>query len=200
MQNKAVAVLLVAVVVVDTAYRQVFSTMPLLLRDAGSPAVAYGALIAFSSVVIVLFEAPLAVWLRRRRAAAVIAGGFALVGLGLAALALAAIGVWPVLAGAVVAMAVITAGEMLYKPTATAHVADAAPDGMVGRFSSLYAAASISGMLFAPALGGAAYEHVPRCSGRLPPRRPCWRRSWCPDARHHVIRREPCTNWSGGTR
>jgi dipeptide/tripeptide permease len=51
---------------------------------------------------------------------------------------------------------VITGGEMLYKPTATAHVADAAPDGMVGRFSSLYAAASISGMFLAPALGGAA--------------------------------------------
>jgi len=160
-QNRAVVVLLAAVVVVDTAYRQVFATMPLLLRDAGSPAVAYGALIAFSSVVIVVFEAPLAVWLRRYRAAAVIAGGFALVGLGLVALALAAAGIWPVLIGAVVAMGVITVGEMLYKPTATAHVADAAPDGMVGRFSSLYAAASISGMLFAPALGGAAYEHVP---------------------------------------
>ena len=62
----------------------------------------------------------------------------------------------------------ITAGEMLYKPTATAHVADAAPEGMVGRFSSLYAAASISGMLFAPALGGAAYEHAPGCCGRWP--------------------------------
>jgi len=160
--DRSVIVLLVAVIVVDTAYRQVFATMPLLLRDAGSPAVAYGTLIAFSSVVIVLFEAPLAVRLRLHRAAVVIAGGFALVGLGLAALALAAVEVWPVLGGAVIAITVITAGEMLYKPTATAHVADAAPDGMVGRFSSLYAAASISGMLFAPALGGAAYEHAPR--------------------------------------
>jgi MFS family permease len=51
---------------------------------------------------------------------------------------------------------------MLYKPTATAHVADAAPDGMVGRFSSLYAAASISGMFLAPAIGGTVYDHAPR--------------------------------------
>jgi MFS family permease len=50
---------------------------------------------------------------------------------------------------------------MLYKPTATAHVADAAPSGMVGRYSSLYAAASISGMFLAPALGGVAYQHTP---------------------------------------
>jgi len=86
----------------------------------------------------------------------VIAVGFALVGAGLAVL-----GIWPALAGATVAIAIITAGEMLYKPTATAHVADAAPDGMVGRYSSLYAAASISGMFLAPALGGAAYQHTP---------------------------------------
>ncbi len=65
------------------------------------------------------------------------------------------------MAGATVAIVVITAGEMLYKPTATAHVADAAPAGMVGRYSSLYAAASISGMFLAPALGGSAYEHAP---------------------------------------
>ena len=155
-RDRSVLVLLAAVVVVDTVYRQQYATMPLLLRDAGSPPVAYGALIAISSVVIVLFEAPLAVWLRRHRATGVIAGGFALVGAGVGVL-----GAWPALGGAIVAVLVITAGEMLYKPTATAHVADAAPDGMVGRFSSLYAAASISGMLLAPAIGGTAYQHAP---------------------------------------
>jgi predicted MFS family arabinose efflux permease len=149
-------VLLASVVALDTVYRQIFSTMPLMLRDAGSTAVAYGVLIAISSAIIVLFEAPLAVRLRHHPAVSVVAGGFALVGLGLAAIA-----VWPALGGAVIAMVVITAGEMLYKPTATAHVADAAPEGMVGRYSSLYAAASISGTLFAPALGGTVYEHAP---------------------------------------
>ncbi|HEU4946394.1 MAG TPA: MFS transporter [Kribbella sp.] len=157
LRDKSVLLLLGAVVVVDAAYRQLFATMPLLLHDAGSPAVAYGVLIGLSSVIIVLLEAPLAIRLRGHRAAVVIASGFALVGVGLATL-----GVWPALGGAAVAVAVITGGEMLYKPTATAHVAGAAPDGMVGRFSSLYAAASVSGMLFAPALGGAAYEHAPR--------------------------------------
>jgi predicted MFS family arabinose efflux permease len=154
--DKPTLVLLAAIVVVDTAYRQLFATMPLLLRDAGSPAVAYGVLIGLSSVVIVLLEAPLAVRLAGHQARRVVAAGFLLVGLGLAVL-----GVWPALVGAAVAVAVVTAGEMLYKPTATAHVADAAPEGMVGRYSSLYAAASISGMFLAPALGGTAYEHVP---------------------------------------
>ncbi|WP_433020493.1 MFS transporter [Kribbella sp. CA-294648] len=155
-RDKSILVLLLAIVVVDTVYRQLFATLPLLLRDAGSPAVAYGLLIGASSVVIVLLEAPLAIRLRNHLSSRVIATGFALVGIGLAVL-----GVWPALAGAAVAVAVITAGEMLYKPTATAHVADAAPEGMTGRFSSLYAAASISGMFLAPALGGVTYQHHP---------------------------------------
>jgi MFS family permease len=157
LRDRSILLLLLAIVVVDTAYRQLYATLPLLLRDAGSPAVAYGVLIGASSVVIVLLEAPLAIRLRHHHPSRVIAGGFALVGLGFAVL-----GAWPALAGAVVAAAVITGGEMLYKPTATAHVADAAPDGMTGRFSSLYAAASISGMFLAPALGGTTYQHHPR--------------------------------------
>ena len=156
LRDRPVLVLLATIVVVDTVYRQLFATMPLFLRDAGSPAIAYGVLIGLSSAVIVLLEAPLAVHLRGHRATRVVAVGFALVGVGLGVL-----GVWPALAGATVAIVVITAGEMLYKPTATAHVADAAPEGMVGRYSSLYAAASISGMFLAPAIGGTVYQHAP---------------------------------------
>ncbi|WP_238173500.1 MFS transporter [Kribbella speibonae] len=156
-RDRSVLVVLATIVVVDTVYRQIFATMPLLLRDAGTPAVAYGVLLGASSVVIVLFEAPIAVRLQGHRATRVIAAGFAFIGLGLAVL-----GVWPALGGAALAIAVMTAGEMLYKPTATAHVADAAPEGMVGRYSSLYAAASISGMFLAPAIGGTTYQHAPQ--------------------------------------
>ncbi|WP_328321270.1 MFS transporter [Kribbella sp. NBC_00382] len=155
--DKSVLVLLGSIVVIDTVYRQLYSTLPLVLHDAGSPAVAYGVLLGLSSVVIVLLEAPLAIRLRNHHASRVIAVGFALVAAGLAAL-----GVWPFLLGAGLAVALITAGEMLYKPTATAQAVDAAPDGMTGRFSSLYAAASISGMTLAPALGGTTYQHHPQ--------------------------------------
>ncbi|NUR99823.1 MAG: MFS transporter, partial [Kribbellaceae bacterium] len=108
LRDRAVLVVLATIVVVDTVYRQIFATMPLVLRDAGTPAVAYGVLLGASSVVIVLFEAPLAVHLRGHTATRVIAAGFACIGVGLAI-----IGVWPVLAGAAVAIAVMTAGEML---------------------------------------------------------------------------------------
>jgi MFS family permease len=152
----SVIVLLAAVLVVDTVFRQLHTSLPLLLRDLGAPPLTYGLLIALNAVLVVLFEAPIAVLLRRFPAAAVITAGFALVALGFAAL-----GGWPVVAGAVLAVLVTTAGEMLYKPTATAFVVDAAPEGMTGRFASLYAGASMGGMAFAPALGGTLYQHLP---------------------------------------
>jgi MFS family permease len=154
--HRSVIVLLASVLVVDTVFRQLYTSLPLLLKDTGAPTIAYGLLITLNASVIVLFEAPLAVALRNRRSVPMIATGFTLVALGFVAIA-----VWPVLGGAVVAMTVVTIGEMLYKPTAEAHVVDAAPGGMAGRFASLYAAASIGGMAFAPALGGSLYQHLP---------------------------------------
>jgi len=64
----------------------------------------------------------------------------------------------PVVVGAVL---LVTVGEMLYKPPATAHVADAAPDGLQGRYQSLYAGASVSGVVLAPLFGSAVYERAP---------------------------------------
>ena len=84
--------LLVAVLVVDTVYRQMFLTLPLLLHDTGAPAIAYGLLVALNAGVIVLGEAPLAVVLGRRAALPLVAAGFALVALGFVAVAS-----WPAL-------------------------------------------------------------------------------------------------------
>jgi predicted MFS family arabinose efflux permease len=155
-RRPSVLLLVFAVLIVDTVYRQLFISLPLLLHDTGAPAIAYGLLVAFNAILIVLAEAPLAVALGRYSAIPVITAGFVLVALGFLVIA-----GWPVLGGAVVAMVVITAGEMLYKPTATAHVVDAAPEGMAGRFASLYAGASIGGVAFGSAAGGALYQHLP---------------------------------------
>jgi len=154
--DRRVVAILLTVLVVDTVYRQILTPLPLMLRDHGYPPLAFGLLMAANGAIIVLLEAPLAVALRSRPALAVIGGGYALVGLGLLV-----IGVSPGLVAAAIAMVVITAGEMLYKPTATAHVADSAPPGAAARYQSLYSGASIGGLLIGPVLGGYAYEHVP---------------------------------------
>ncbi|WP_051367408.1 MFS transporter [Hamadaea tsunoensis] len=148
--------LLAGIVVIDTVYRLQYSVVPLWLRDQGAPTVAYGLLISMNCVIIVAGEAIIAVRLRHRPALLVIGAGFVLVGLGYLVLS-APFG----LAAAVGMMVVVTAGEMLYKPTATAHVADAAPPGLAGRYQSLYGAASICGTMLSPALGTALYAVAP---------------------------------------
>ena len=94
--------------------------------------------------------------LRERPAAPVVAAGIELVGVAYLLLGLA-----PGLVLAVVAVLVITVGEMLYKPTATAYAADLAPTGIAGRYQSAYGAALISGTMLSPAIGGLLYDAEP---------------------------------------
>ena len=148
--------ILATVVVVDTAYRQFFVTLPLQLRALGLSPMAYGLLLTGSCVLIVLAEVPISVQLAGRRATAVVACGYALIGA-----AWLVVGASPGIATAVLGVGVLTAGEMLYKPTATATVAEAAPEGYAGRYQSLYACASVSGTFLAPPLGGLGWSRAP---------------------------------------
>jgi MFS family permease len=154
--DRALVTLLTAVVLVDLVYRQLYTTLPVHLRDAGQPVALYTTLIAVGSGLILLLEVPVALALRRRSSYPVIAAGYALVGVGTAMFGL------PVTAtGALLAMVVLTAGEILYKTTATAHVLDAAPDHLVGQYQGLYTGASTSGSLLAGPVGGVVYAVAP---------------------------------------
>ena len=116
----------------------------------------YATVIAVGSGLILVLEIPVTQWLRGRGAFGVVAAGYALVGVGTALFAL------PVsVASVVVAMAVLTAGEILYKTTATAHVLDQAPDHLVGQFQGLYTGAATSGTLLAAPVGTAIYSAAP---------------------------------------
>jgi MFS family permease len=150
--NRGLLLLLPAIVVVDVFYRQIYGMLPVWLRAHGHPVGLYAGLIALSSTMILCLEVPVAMALRARPATAIIGTGYCLVGLGFAVLA-AGTG-----AGvAVAAMAVITCGEILYKTTATAHVLDAAPPGLVGRYQGLYTGAATSGNVLAPPVGALVY-------------------------------------------
>jgi MFS family permease len=156
--DRQMVMLLITVLAVDTTYRLLYTVVPLFLTARGAAPVAYGLTVSANCIVIVLFEPRIARRLSERDAVTVISAGFAVVGAGWLVL-----GAAPAVLTVFCAVVVITVGEMLYKPTATARAADLAPPGMVGRYQSLYAAASISGMLLSPLVGGALYE----ASGRL---------------------------------
>ncbi len=152
----ALLVLLGAILVTDVVYRQQYSTFPVFLTDHGLDPRAFGLVIALNGGVILLLELPAAVALRERPALPVIGTGLVLVGAGYAALLLGA-----GIASAVAMMVLLSLGEILYKTTATAYVADEAPEHAVGRFQSLYAGISVSGVVIGPPLGGALYSVAP---------------------------------------
>ncbi|MGY2701961.1 MFS transporter [Nocardioides sp. HB32] len=154
--DRALMTLLTGVVLVDLVYRQLYTTLPVHLRDEGQPVVLYTTLIALGSGLILVLEVPVALALRRRSSYPIIAAGYALVGVGTAMFGL------PVsVLSAGLAMVVLTAGEILYKTTATAHVLDAAPDHLVGQYQGLYTGASTSGSLLAGPVGGIVYAVAP---------------------------------------
>ncbi|MFJ3882493.1 MFS transporter [Streptomyces sp. NPDC090077] len=152
----AVLVLLGAILVTDVVYRQQYSVFPVFLADHGLDVRAFGLIVAVNGAVILLLELPAAVALRDRPPLAVIGSGLVLVGAGYAALLLGA-----GMATAVAMMVLLSLGEILYKTTATAYVADQAPEHAVGRFQSLYAGVSVSGTVLAPPAGGALYAAAP---------------------------------------
>ncbi|HET6877285.1 MAG TPA: MFS transporter [Jatrophihabitans sp.] len=162
-REPAVLAVLCGVVIVDIAYREQYTTLPVFLSARGEPLTLYGWLIAVNTGLILLIEIPLTVRLQRRSPLHLIAAGFALVGLGFGLLVPVTWlyphggATWPVTLSAVVMMLVVTAGEMLYKATATAHVADRAPQHLIGGYQSLYAGASVSGVVLSPVIGSALY-------------------------------------------
>lgn len=152
----AVLVLLAAIFVTDLVYRQQYATFPVFLADHGLDTRAFGFVIALNGGVILLLELPAAVALRHRPPLPVIAAGLVLVGAGYAALSTGAG------AGTAAAMMLLLSlGEILYKTTATAYVADQAPEHAIGRFQSLYAGVSVGGVVLGPPLGGALYAAAP---------------------------------------
>jgi MFS family permease len=152
----AVLVLLGAVLAADTVYRQQYCTLPVFLHHHGIGTGVYGVLIAVNGGVVIALELPVTVALRRRAPLPVIAAGLALMGAGFAVLVTGGHVV-----AAVVMMVLVTIGDILYKSPSTAYVADNAPDHLQGRFQSMYAGASISGVVLAAPLGGALWEAAP---------------------------------------
>ncbi|MFJ7154972.1 MFS transporter [Streptomyces sp. NPDC101118] len=152
----ALLVLLGAILVIDVVYRQQYSTFPAFLADHGMDTRVYGLLIAVNGGVILLLEIPAALALRERSPLHIIGTGLVLVGSGYAALLLGA-----ATATTVAMMVLVSLGEILYKTTATAYVADVAPAHAVGRFQSLYAGVSVSGVVLSAPLGGLLYGAAP---------------------------------------
>jgi len=146
--------LMVLVVLLATIFFQLFSTLPLYLRQVhGFRENTIGLLLAFNAALIVVFEMLLISWAERRDrffltglGCFLVAVGFALMPLGASALFIA------------LTIAVWTLGEMLSLPLMNALVADRAERKSRGRYMGLSTMSFSVAFVFAPIMGTFVYD------------------------------------------
>ncbi|MGW0495878.1 MFS transporter [Streptomyces sp. NPDC003007] len=129
-------------------YAMHLGPLPLSVTDAGFGAGVYGAMLTANAVMVMCFEVPVSVLIRRIPSHIVAALGSACVVSGMAILALGLN--WAVIIASVVLW---TAGEILVTPTASDISAKAAPPGAVARYQSFLVFWQTTGMSVGPALG-----------------------------------------------
>jgi predicted MFS family arabinose efflux permease len=142
--------------VLGMAFLQVWSTMPLYLRSFFEMSErAIGLLLALNALLIVLAEMLLIRAVEHRDRMRMVGLGALLVCGGLALLAAGTW--WPI---AVLAMVVLTAGEMLSMPITNAVVADRAGTGLVGQYMGVYTLAFSTAFVIGPIVGTAVYQNL----------------------------------------
>jgi MFS family permease len=143
---------------VASIFWQTGSSLGLQVTEgSGLDAKAYGFLLGLNGLMIVFLELPLTNVTRRYHPQKLMALGYALMGGGLALLAFGAGAAMLILA-----MVVLTIGEMISSPVASSYVANLAPDEMRGRYMGVagfsWSIAAGVGPMAGLALYGAAPE------------------------------------------
>jgi MFS family permease len=131
--DRGFVIFLVASLLTSAVYLQANSTLPLWVRANGYSNTVYGALVGLNGVVIIVAELAIISFTRRLPSLPTIAVGTLLVGLGFALTAPAH--TVPFLA---VTVLVWSLGEMVATPMAAAHVANASPSHLRGRYSGAW--------------------------------------------------------------
>lgn len=116
----------------------------------------FGGLMALNGIMIVLLELPLTSWTRKHLPIRVMSIGYAMVGIGMGVNLFGAS-----LTILILAMVVITVGEMISLPIAHSYIAGLAPEEMRGRFMGVLGIAWNSATMIGPALGMALFSVWP---------------------------------------
>jgi MFS family permease len=141
---------LVVSVLAIIVYMQMNTTLSVYLRDIhGVPTEGYGALLSLNAVMVVVFQFWITRRIRSRPPMLVLAAGTLLYAIGFAMY-----GFVTTFILFVVAMIVITIGEMLISPVSQALVASFAPSNMRGRYMAMYGFSWIIPTAVGPLLAG----------------------------------------------
>lgn len=122
-------------------------------EGAGVSEQTYGLLMALNGILIVFLELPLTSYTKRLSPVLVMAGGYAIIGLGMGMNALGAS--LPIL---ISSMVVLTAGEMIAFPVNNGYMAALAPDEMRGRYQGVISISWSLATMVGPSAGIALYQ------------------------------------------
>ncbi|MEV5981318.1 MFS transporter [Streptomyces sp. NPDC052114] len=153
LRDRRFTLVVLALFLIALVESQYLSALPLDLRDRGVPTAVYTALVALNGLLVIVGELPLTRHVQHWPMRVSIAGGIALIGVG--------IGLYGVHAGAallVVATVVWTLGEMVAAPSTLAYPALTAPEGARGRYIAALSASQSVGYAAGPALGALLFQ------------------------------------------
>lgn len=137
-------------------FMQMHTTLAVYLRDThGIPAQGFGYLISMNALMVVLFQFPITRRLNRFPPMLMMAAGTLLYSLGFGLF-----GVGSSYASFVVAMIIVTIGEMIVMPVAQALVADMSPEMMRGRYMAVYGFTWVLPTALAPLLAGLIMDNT----------------------------------------
>lgn len=137
-------------------YIQMNTSLGVYLRDThGIAEQAYGYILSLNAAMVVLFQFPITRWIERFRPLAVMVAGtlFYAIGFGM-------YGFVSLYALFLVAMAIITVGEMFVTPVSQAIVSNLAPEDMRGRYMATYGLSWVVPSAIGPLLAGIVIDFV----------------------------------------
>jgi len=140
---------------------QIGSTLSVFTVDRlGFTTAEYGLLLTTNGLFVVLFQYPVARGIARLAKSNTLILGSLFYGFGYLSLGWTASFTW-----ALVAMVVITTGEIIFSPVATSVVGELAPQDQRGRYMGFFGWSETLGMSFAPLVGGVLLDVFPTNPG-----------------------------------
>jgi MFS family permease len=135
---------------------QMTTTLPVYLRDIhGVSEQGYGYIMSLNAALVVLLQFPITRWFRGHRPLRVMAWGMVVYALGF--------GMYGFVSSYIpflVAIAVVTVGEMMTAPVAQSLVSRMAPERMRGRYMAVYGFSWVVPAAAGPTLAGVLMDHV----------------------------------------
>ena len=150
LRDTAFMLFLGASVLMVLTYMNMNTTLGVFLRDTYNvPDSGYGGLLSLNAAMVVLFQFPITRWIEDQKPLMMMAAGTLLYAIGFAMYGFVA--VYPLF---VLAMVIITFGEMIIAPMGQALVAKFSPEDMRGRYMAVHGFSWIIPFAFGPVLAG----------------------------------------------